>query len=225
MRPFLAFVGGFFVSLAIFASGVAMSIAYFHAKPVATGLASREVAGLWTAEPRKVDPADQAFERGDVQDANAEGKQARPIQEAVAVPTGGEVDALTTAALPTAGDPALRSPDTEAMAAAHAEWCGDRYRSYRPRDDSYTPYNGGRRRCISPYSETAQGVAAMSVSAELEAEGYAVADEELSLTNVAYSTGGLDGDHIEYCFSRYRSYRPEDNTYQPYGGGPRRQCE
>ncbi|MER9071791.1 BA14K family protein [Mesorhizobium sp. M0904] len=23
----------------------------------------------------------------------------------------------------------------------------------------------------------------------------------------------------------YRSYRPEDNSYQPYSGGPRRQCE
>ncbi|MER9232266.1 BA14K family protein [Mesorhizobium sp. M0622] len=24
---------------------------------------------------------------------------------------------------------------------------------------------------------------------------------------------------MQYCFSRYRSYRPEDNTYQPYSGG------
>jgi hypothetical protein len=31
-------------------------------------------------------------------------------------------------------------------------------------------------------------------------------------------------EHVSYCFNRYRSYRPEDNTYQPYGGGPRRQC-
>ncbi len=32
-------------------------------------------------------------------------------------------------------------------------------------------------------------------------------------------------DHASYCFGRYRSYRPEDNSYQPFGGGPRRQCE
>ncbi|MER9869926.1 BA14K family protein [Mesorhizobium sp. M0136] len=30
---------------------------------------------------------------------------------------------------------------------------------------------------------------------------------------------------MQYCFSRYRSYRPADNTYQPYSGGPRSQCE
>ena len=41
----------------------------------------------------------------------------------------------------------------------------------------------------------------------------------------AADTGfGLSDDHIDYCFSRYRSYRPEDNSYQPYGGGPRQQC-
>lgn len=27
------------------------------------------------------------------------------------------------------------------------------------------------------------------------------------------------------CEQRYRSYRPQDNSYQPFAGGPRRQCE
>lgn len=31
------------------------------------------------------------------------------------------------------------------------------------------------------------------------------------------------GSHEEYCYSRYRSYRAYDNTYQPTYG-PRRQC-
>jgi hypothetical protein len=35
----------------------------------------------------------------------------------------------------------------------------------------------------------------------------------------AYSSGS----HAEYCYSRYRSYRASDNTYQP-NYGPRRQC-
>ncbi|MBP1882859.1 BA14K family protein [Sinorhizobium mexicanum] len=35
-----------------------------------------------------------------------------------------------------------------------------------------------------------------------------------------YSGGG---SHTRWCYARYRSYRPSDNTYQPYGG-PRRQC-
>ncbi len=29
--------------------------------------------------------------------------------------------------------------------------------------------------------------------------------------------------HVDYCYSRYRSYRASDNTYQP-NYGPRRQC-
>lgn len=28
----------------------------------------------------------------------------------------------------------------------------------------------------------------------------------------------------QWCAERYRSYSPEDNTYQPYGGGARRAC-
>jgi hypothetical protein len=29
----------------------------------------------------------------------------------------------------------------------------------------------------------------------------------------------------DQCRLRYRSYRAEDNTYQPFGGGPRRSCQ
>lgn len=29
--------------------------------------------------------------------------------------------------------------------------------------------------------------------------------------------------HVDYCYSKYRSYRASDNTYQPTNG-PRRQC-
>jgi hypothetical protein len=36
-----------------------------------------------------------------------------------------------------------------------------------------------------------------------------------------YVGGG--GGHVDWCYSRYRSYRAYDNTFQPYNG-PRRQC-
>lgn len=32
---------------------------------------------------------------------------------------------------------------------AHVEWCYARYRSYRASDNTYQPYNGPRRQCIS----------------------------------------------------------------------------
>lgn len=34
---------------------------------------------------------------------------------------------------------------------AHVRWCYDRYRSYRASDNTFQPYNGPRRQCISPY--------------------------------------------------------------------------
>lgn len=34
---------------------------------------------------------------------------------------------------------------------AHENWCYRRFRSYRAWDNSYQPYRGGRRQCISPY--------------------------------------------------------------------------
>jgi hypothetical protein len=35
---------------------------------------------------------------------------------------------------------------------AHVSWCYDRWRSYREYDNTYQPYNGPRRQCVSPYS-------------------------------------------------------------------------
>jgi len=35
----------------------------------------------------------------------------------------------------------------------HIRWCEERYRSYRARDNSFGISGGGRRQCISPYSQ------------------------------------------------------------------------
>jgi len=34
---------------------------------------------------------------------------------------------------------------------AHIRWCQNRWRSYRASDNSYQPFNGPRRACVSPY--------------------------------------------------------------------------
>lgn len=34
---------------------------------------------------------------------------------------------------------------------AHIQWCYNRYRSYRASDNTFQPYNGPRRQCVSPY--------------------------------------------------------------------------
>lgn len=36
---------------------------------------------------------------------------------------------------------------------------------------------------------------------------------------------GVDATQAQFCYARYRSYRVEDNSYQPFDGGPRRQCQ
>lgn len=33
----------------------------------------------------------------------------------------------------------------------HVDWCYRRYRSYRASDNTFQPYNGGRRECYSPH--------------------------------------------------------------------------
>ena len=35
---------------------------------------------------------------------------------------------------------------------AHVSWCADRWKSYRAYDNTYQPYSGPRRACVSPYS-------------------------------------------------------------------------
>jgi len=37
------------------------------------------------------------------------------------------------------------------LSSAHVNWCYARYRSYRAADNTFQPYNGPRRACISPY--------------------------------------------------------------------------
>lgn len=144
------------------------------------------------------------------------------------------VDTMQTAAIDPAnrtaggnggleGEGAADPAQAEALA-AHVEWCAQRYRSYRPRDNSYTPYRGGRSVCVSPFSKdfAKDGISAPPAPGDSYTEGEAVVQQAsagIAAENLAY-----DDAHLAYCFSRYRSYDPADNTYQPYGGGPRRPC-
>ncbi len=43
-------------------------------------------------------------------------------------------------------------------------------------------------------------------------------------TQVAFLSETLSAKAQEWCSARYRSYNAADNTYQPYGRGPRRAC-
>jgi len=48
----------------------------------------------------------------------------------------------------------LRAQPGSFLSQNHIAWCQNRWRSYRLSDNSYQPYNGPRRVCVSPYGPT-----------------------------------------------------------------------
>ncbi|MEW9836456.1 BA14K family protein [Mesorhizobium marinum] len=244
--------GGAVASLGMFAMGTAFAVWFLASEPAGEPFYSADVTDLWSSTPRHVDLADQHLERLPARQAEpfASPTQARlaegqPSFETVStgLDMADRVDPITTSSLATddADMPAGLSP-------LHEQWCADHYRSYRPHDDSYTSYGGEVRRCVSPFSGAgdAEPLAvdavpgddlivedAVDVRAYVEEDEFLgapvqrfVAHDEPASIRYALDTGGgwNASEHIASCFDRYRSYRPGDNSYQPYGGGPRRQC-
>jgi hypothetical protein len=249
VKALSAVLGGFVLTLAVFASGLAFALWILSAEPVRPVAPTSSVAELWPREPRKVNPASQQLERlparevpevAEVPEA-PKGPEVPEVPEVAAIPADqARTDQIPVDRTAKPADAAAPAPDAtatasikpatpatdeqQAMPAAHVEWCASRYRSYRPSDDHYTSYSGEQRRCISPYLEAG----AADRAAADDGANYVEATEAWSMDGEVASdeTGAwLPPDHVEYCFSRYRSYRPEDNSYQPYSGGPRRQCE
>lgn len=216
------------LSLGMFAGGLGFATWLLMAEPVQQLHPSVDVADLWTELPRTVDTAAQDFARvPGPADSRDPADASRPVQAESGGPVSAVDDDIVTGAVENA---AIEDQPAAGMAEAHVEWCTERYRSYRVRDNSYQPYRGGRRTCVSPHFDEMEaedeGVPppnSGSVIYAAEADGPSSASVEY-LSAEALGSEGVPPEHIAYCFSRYRTYRPEDNTYQPYGGGPRRQC-
>ncbi|TDW20739.1 BA14K-like protein [Rhizobium azibense] len=85
------------------------------------------------------------------------------------------------------------------LSTEHLAWCAERYRSFNPATNSYRSYSGATRECSSPFQRSvaeASGRVGTKINTQAAAR----------------------------CAARYKSYRPEDNTYQPWEG-PRRSCD
>ncbi|BAV46638.1 BA14K-like protein [Mesorhizobium loti] len=200
MKAVLALVAGFFLTLAVFASGLAFAAWLIVAKPAHQARPADSVSQLWTKDAQPVDKAAPGLERV---------AAAQPAAPDAAARVQSPEPTHTVAVAHDAGTQQARLP------AAHVSWCADRYRSYNPDDNSYMSYSGQQRPCVSPYVDTT-AAADQAAPAEVSyVEGAAP----------LLASADLSNDHVQSCFSRYRSYRPEDNSYQPYSGGPRRQCE
>lgn len=254
MKMILALLGGLSLSVATFVGGLVAATLFFSAGEDKKQLA--DTTDLWTNHPMPVDAARTNLERlparavptapqvaeaptshGSAAGATQEVAMTASEEKSVDGEVAYDVDPTVTGAI-SPEDAAMVPEGSEQpqLSEAHLDWCSSRYRSYRPRDNSYTPYSGGRRECQSPFSTASQGDVAAAVGDQVSpaptkedsytednAEPARLALEQASAQDRASNYGTWE--HAQSCFARYRSYRPEDNTYQPLGGGPRRQCQ
>ncbi len=237
MKPLLAILGGFSLSLGMFAGGILLATYSLTAKPVSVTAKpvsvqsgeTQDVTQLWTATPRKVDPNKQDFERvaaSVLPLEQDEGVAVAGADPAVWPEVEAGVDVLTTSSLNSPTDASGEPSRDVQLDIAHQQWCANRFRSYQPETNSYRPYRGGRRSCVSPYSGGAEASQNASEGALYVVEAEVTRERAAQvLTANKGPDDWISSWHVQSCFDRYRSYRPEDNTYQPYGGGPRMQCQ
>ena len=199
MKYLLAALSGFVLTLGVFVGGAAFAVAYLTAEEVPVHTPGMDSTIVLSTVTKEVNATQQGSNH-----VKGQPSPKPSLEEQVA-----ETDSTT----PSVAD--LQVSDPVTLSDEHVNWCANRYRSYRREDNSYTPYSGGSRECVSPFS------------GDKLIKGPAVTAEEaiyIEASAGGFSAGLMSPQHVESCYSRFRSYRPEDNSYQPYGGGPRRQC-
>ncbi|KQW27205.1 hypothetical protein ASE36_19870 [Rhizobium sp. Root274] len=213
MKTVASLLAGTALAVSTLLGGVVLASAVLEPRDDTPHFAGLDVADLWTLTPVRVDPENQTYERlpprygSNVVMASASATQ-QPVEQKMASVVQ-NIDIIETSAV-TDHDQGSEAP---VLSPAHVSWCQARYRSYSTDDNSYISYRGEMRSCVSPYlNESPEETA--------EARATLVQDETGNTTPVA-----VNSLHASNCLQRYRSYRAEDNSYQPYGGGPRKQCE
>jgi hypothetical protein len=242
MKTIAAVIAGLLLSFMTFVGGVMTSSIYFDTDNPHHRLEGKDATALWTSRPVAVNRDRQSLKRVPARPAPAE-KQVAMADRAVtsqmpknaavsnAEPVADDdpqpmVDPVTTGAI----DPVPSETKADPKAGqntAHVEWCSRHYRSYQAADNTYRSYSGDRRTCESPHS----GDVATNVKQDdtQEPEAKIISDDSTAQTQEASfertADAGDTTDHVQSCLRRYRSYRLEDNSYQPFDGGPRRQCQ
>lgn len=234
VRAIFTLVSTISCAVILFAAGLVV-VAYATRDYEPHHFAHMETPDLWTSMPTAVDPAKQDYQR-------IEGLQVA----AYVAPTDGDVETASFArseerdvqTRDTAEDVAEAVQPAQSAAtgnaqidAGHVDWCFARYRSYQVEDNSYQPYGGGpRRECVSPVTDVVSVKPAMdtfNANGREQIRDMAVTSPALMLSQeqqTAEVRSMPTGTHEAWCHERYRSYRSEDNSYQPLDGGPRRAC-
>ncbi|WP_287208218.1 BA14K family protein, partial [Mesorhizobium sp.] len=114
MKALSAVLGGFVLTLAVFASGLAFALWILFAEPVRPVAPTSSVAELWPREPRKVNPASQQLERLPARAA----PEVAEVPEVPAVPEVPEVPEV--AAVPADQAPFDQAPDDRTAKPADA---------------------------------------------------------------------------------------------------------
>lgn len=247
MRTIAALVAGLLLSTLTFVAGLAIALTFLNIDEPSHNLDTSNTTALWSTEPQAVDTGTQHFERiaarpvpkpkvaeeQKVASLDTSAATARQLIDQTTTPARTAQDQMIDPTTTGAIDP--QEPDAQAdirkaQSSAHIEWCSRRYRSYNAETNTYRPYGGGARDCQSPYSDFAATLpeAADDTSLAAATDDPMQSADEPTMEQASYDDGSVtyaNSDHIQSCFDRYRSYRPEDNSYQPYDGGPRQQCE
>lgn len=215
MKPVLELLAASALSVGMVIGGVVVASAALSPEEEQHHFTGLDIADLWTSEPVRVNREQQNLERlppryaSNVVMTDPEPAENIASIAPVADTTVGGIDLVAINAVSD-----LPADMSESMVPAqHVSWCESRYRSYDVASNTYLTFSGEVRDCVSPYLT---GLAPQWEGGEGEV---IAASDEPSYVD-AHSIG-----HAEACMDRYRSYRVEDNSYQPYGGGPRRQCE
>lgn len=137
-------------------------------------------------------------------------------------------------AFPTVGVPTVQTSQT-AQAVEKVQWregrhdwrrYGPRYSDRRWRDDrrwrgDRRYYSDRRWRHHRHHRNSNAGAIIGGLAAGALIGGALAAPRYAPPQERRYVGGG--NSHVNWCYSRYRSYRAYDNTFQPYNG-PRQQC-
>ena len=218
MKPVVTLLAASALAAGMMLGGVILASAALAPEETPHRFTGLDIKDLWTLKPVWIDRSAQNLERLPPRYAShvvMSEPAAHPTPQA-AETAGynegsevGEIDIFVTASI----DESTSSPASDALSPEHISWCEARFRSYDPTDNSYRSFSGSIRPCNSPYQ-----IDQMAETAHDDAE----------VMNASATTSGATlvmEKHVVACMQRYRSYRKSDNTYQPYGGGPRQTCE
>lgn len=220
MKSVASLLAGTALAVTILMGGVVVASAVLVPNEDVPRFTGLDVKDLWTETPVRVDPQTQTYERvpprygSQVVMADNTSKAKTSTEKSLS----SAPQRIDLASAHTMADDDTADVEQTALPEAHISWCHARYRSYSPDDNSYISFQGDMRTCMSPYLDPSQ----VDDSERSVEEGQTILVEETSEEGSAVA---INSAHAQNCLQRYRSYRAEDNSYQPYGGGPRKQCE